>query len=89
MMEVRISEKAKKDLEAMSGILREYFLAHLEKIQEIPPRKHMKYGIPCHAEKVTKQARLIYQIDADKLFVLRCFSTHKEYESWYKIISVD
>jgi mRNA-degrading endonuclease RelE of RelBE toxin-antitoxin system len=83
-MEVRVSEKAKKDLEAMPKILRGSFIAHLEKIQEIPPRKHMKYGIPCHVEKVTKQARLIYQIDADKLFILLCFSSHKEYERWYR-----
>lgn len=80
MMEVCVSEKAKKDLEAMPKILRGSFLAHLEKIPKIPPRKHMKYGISCPVEKDANQARLIYQIDADKLFVLRCFSSHKEYE---------
>ncbi len=84
MMELLVSDKAKKELEAMPKQLYEDFLNHMEKIQEIPPRKHMKYGIPCHVEKVTKQARLIYQIDAGKLFVLHCFSSHKDYERWYR-----
>jgi len=84
MMEAFLSEKAKKQLKDMPADLRGYFIKHMEKIQEIPPRKHMKYGIPCHVEKITKTARLIYQIEEDRIYVLQCFSDHKEYEKWYR-----
>ena len=39
---------------------------HLEKMQSRPPRKHMRHGIECHVEKVTKQARIIYDIGEDQ-----------------------
>jgi hypothetical protein len=48
-----------------------------------PPRKHMKRGISCHVEKVTKQARIIYNIEGGNIYILHCFRGHKEYERWY------
>jgi mRNA-degrading endonuclease RelE of RelBE toxin-antitoxin system len=84
MMEVLLTEKARKQLVDLPSDLRDFFIKHLEKIGEIPPRKHMRYGIPCHVEKVTKQARLIYQIEEDRIYVLQCFAGHKEYERWYR-----
>jgi len=47
------------------------------------PRKRLKHGIPCHVEKVTKQARIFYDIREDRIYILHCFDTHKEYEQWY------
>jgi hypothetical protein len=44
----------------------------------------MKYGIPYHVEKVTKQARIIYDIREDMIYIIHCFGNHKEYERWYK-----
>ncbi|VVB99261.1 Uncharacterised protein [uncultured archaeon] len=44
----------------------------------------MKCGLPYLVEEVTKQARIIYQAESDKLFIFRCFANHKEYEKWYK-----
>ena len=52
-------------------------------MQEMPPRKHMKYGIPCHVEKVTKQARIVFNIEEGYIYILHCFGSHKEYERWY------
>jgi len=39
--------------------------------------------MPFNVENVTKQARIVYQIDGKKLYVLHCFKTHKECERWY------
>jgi hypothetical protein len=43
----------------------------------------MKYGIPCHVEKVTKQARIIFKIKGGDIYILHFFGSHKEYERWY------
>lgn len=59
------------------------FVSHIEKVARMPPRRHLRFGLPVYVENVTKQARLIYRIESDKLHILRCFQTHKEYEKWY------
>ena len=82
-MELVFSDSARKELESLPDELIALFLKHLEKMQETPPRKHMKYGIPCHVEKVTKQARIVYNIEGDCIQILHCFGSHKEYERWY------
>lgn len=83
-MTLIISEYADNELEKMAPEIRKRFLGHLLKIQQNPPRKHLRFGLPFNVEKVTKQARLIYQIENDDVFVLHCFKNHKEYEKWYK-----
>jgi mRNA-degrading endonuclease RelE of RelBE toxin-antitoxin system len=83
-MKANISEKAKKELEDLNADLMEAFLDHIEKLQEMPPIRHLKHGIPCHVENVTKQARMIYEINGETFQILHCFSSHKEYERWYK-----
>jgi len=64
--------------------LKSLFIKHLEKMQKASPRKHMKYGIPCHVEKVTKQARIVYDIKGKQIYILHFISNHKEYERWHK-----
>ncbi len=83
-MEILFLDSAKKELENLPREMRAAFLRHLEKIEATPPRKHLKHGIPCQVEKVTRQARIIYDIRGDQIYILHCFSTHKEYENWYK-----
>jgi hypothetical protein len=82
-MELIFSDSAKQELENLPQDMKAVFLTHLEKIHFRPPRKHMKQGIPCHVEKVTKQARIIYDISEDRTYILHCFTSHKEYEHWY------
>jgi len=50
----------------------------------MPPRRHMRFGLPFNVVNVTDQARLIYYVEVETLFVLRCFDKHKDYEKWYK-----
>ena len=83
-MELIFSDSARKEMENLEQELKSLFIKHLEKMQGAPPRKHMKYGIPCHVEKVTKQARIVYDIKGKIIYVLHCFATHKDYERWYK-----
>lgn len=83
-MELIFSEAARKELADLEQELKSQFIRHLEKMQEAPPRKHMKHGIPCHVEKVTRQARIVYNIKGAQIYILHCFATHKEYERWYK-----
>ncbi len=83
-MTVHISSRAEKELDDMDEDLRILFMKHLRKMQSMPPRRHMKHGIPYHTEEVTKQDRIIYQIQSRDIFVIHCFKNHKEYEHWYK-----
>jgi len=83
-MAVRISSKAEKELDGMADDLRLLFVKHLRKMQSMPPRRHMKHGIPHHVEEVTKQARIIYQTQNQDIYIIHCFKNHKEYERWYK-----
>jgi len=82
-MDLLISEHAEKELKNLPRDIQSLFLKHLEKMQERPPQKHMKHGILCHVETVTRQARIIYDINGDRVCILHCFATHKEYENWY------
>jgi hypothetical protein len=68
----------------MDGSIVKIFLKHFDKISEIPPRRHLRFGLPFNVEEVTKQARFTYDNENNTIIILRCFSTHKEYEKWYK-----
>lgn len=84
-MEVVFSPKAEKELEVMDRSIALMFIAHTEKLKKMPPRRHMRFGLPFNVESVTKQARMVYDIDhsGNTLTVMHCFQTHKEYERWY------
>ena len=77
-MKIIISENAEKELLALDKKLIEIFKKHIEKITQVPPRKHLKFGLPFNVESVTKQGRIIFQIEENTLYILHCFSTHKE-----------
>lgn len=83
-MELIFPDTARKEIADLEQELKSQFIRHLEKMQETPPRKHMKHGIPCHVEKVTRQARIVYNIKGTQIYILHCFATHKEYERRYK-----
>jgi hypothetical protein len=68
----------------MDPQMRRLFAEHLDKISEMPPRRHLKFGLPFNVENATEQARLVYEIEGDYLVVVQCFVTRKEYEKWYK-----
>ncbi len=87
-MDLVFSDSARKELSDMHQDMKSIFLLHLEKIQSRPPRKYMKHGIPCHVEKVTRQARIIYDIGEDRMYILHCFTTHKRVRTLVQFLQV-
>ncbi len=83
-MKILFSEKAEKELDDTDQSLRKLFIKHAEKIALMPPRRHLRFGLPFNVEEVTRQARITYSIEGDTCYILHCFKTHKEYERWYK-----
>jgi hypothetical protein len=83
-MELVFSDSAGREMEDLEQELQSLFIKHFEKMKMKSHRKHLKYGIPCHVEKVTKQARIVYHVKGDLIYVLHLFASHKEYERWYK-----
>ena len=83
-MEVKILETAEKELEKISNPLNKQFGKHIEKIASKEENRHLRHGLPYFVENVTKQARIIYYIEEENIYVMHCFATHKEYERWYK-----
>jgi hypothetical protein len=83
-MKIVFSEKAEKELDDTDQSLKRLFIKHAEKIALMPPRRHLRFGLPFNVEEVTRQARIVYNIEEDACFILHCFKTHKEYERWYK-----
>ena len=83
-MQVRLSLKAYADLDSLDWGLGEMFYSHFDKVAVMPPRRHLRHGIPFFVENVTGQARFAYRFEPDHLLIVRCFATHKEYEAWLK-----
>jgi hypothetical protein len=83
-MELIFSDSARKEIENLEQELKSIFIKHLEKMRSSPPRKHLKHGIPGHVEKVTRQARIVFDIREERIYILHCFASHKEQERWYK-----
>ncbi|MBS3060025.1 MAG: hypothetical protein J4432_00770 [DPANN group archaeon] len=82
-MEIEFSELALKQLGNMDKHLQTLFYKHAEKLQNLPPRRHMKFGMPFNVEEVTKQARMLYDIEENTMYITRCFATHKDYEKFF------
>lgn len=82
-MKIIFGKQATEDFLSFDKTLQEFFRKHIDKLSGMPPRRHLKHGLPL-VENVTKQARLVYNESDDTLYVIRCFATHKEYERWYQ-----
>ncbi|HRS42529.1 MAG TPA: hypothetical protein P5530_01470 [Candidatus Diapherotrites archaeon] len=85
MMQLLVSDKAYKDIEKFSSDLKKQIYNHFLKIsQEDISRKHLHYGLPYFVEKIGYSCRIIYDIQDNKIFIIRIFDDHKNYEKWYK-----
>lgn len=83
-MEVKFSPKSEEELDKIDNSLRRLFIKHAEKLANYSSSKHMKFGLPFNVEEVTKQARIVFEPRENRIYILHCFATHKEYEKWYK-----
>lgn len=82
-MQAVFTEKARDDLRRMDGNLVKVFFKHVEKIVILPPRRHMRFGMPFNVDEVGS-GRLVYDYKDDALIMVRCFSNRRDYEKWYK-----
>ncbi|MEW6329807.1 MAG: hypothetical protein AB1468_06890 [Candidatus Micrarchaeota archaeon] len=82
-MKVSFSEKARADFSRMDAGTRRVFYSHIEKLERVTPRKHLRFGIPFFVENVGSQGRIVLSFDESEIIVIRCFRIHKEYEKWY------
>ncbi len=78
------TEKARKDLHKMDNNLACTFIKHVDKIASLPPRRHMKHGLPFNVDDVDERGRLVYEYRGEQLYIVRCFDNHKDYEKWYR-----
>jgi len=83
-MKIIFEKQATKDFLSFDKALQEFFRKHINKLSSMPPRRHLRFGLPFHVENVTKQARFVFAEENDTLYVIRCFASHKEYERWYQ-----
>ena len=83
-MHIIISEAAKNDLERFDRQLQRFFVKHIDKLAAMPPRRHLKLGLPYFVEDVTRQARIVYKVEDETILIGRCFVTHKDYEKWLR-----
>lgn len=82
-MKSEFTDEGRQDFLALEKQLQVFFKKHIEKLLQMPPRRHLKFGVPHNVEDVTRQARMVYNIENETLFVVKCFATHNEYEKWY------
>jgi len=82
--EIVFGPRSEKELDKMDSELRLLFIMHIEKLKNFIPKKHLKYGLPYFVEKVTKQNRIVFDVENNIITIIRCFKNHKDYEKWYK-----
>ena len=82
-MDVELFPEAEEDMDGMDYSQRKVYIKHIEKISLIPAGRHLKFGLPFNVEEVG-QGRIIFQIKNDTVYIIRCFSSHKDYEKWLR-----
>ena len=82
-MKIEFKPRAEDDFLSLEKKLQGIFENHLKKLLEMSPRRHLCFGMPYYVEDVTQSARIVYDFEGDVIYVIRCFSNHKDYERWY------
>lgn len=83
-MKIAFTDQSRKDLDGMDNSSYLLFEKHIRKMMTTPPRKHLRNGLPYFVEEVGR-GRIVCLVEKnpDTLLIVRCFTTHKEYEKWY------
>jgi mRNA-degrading endonuclease RelE of RelBE toxin-antitoxin system len=79
MVKIIFSKEAISDLDRMDRHLFNRFDKHFDKIVDNPIGRHMKHGLSFQVDEVG-QGRIVYKVENNTIFVLRCFASHKDYE---------
>jgi hypothetical protein len=82
-MEIVFFKEAEKDLDNFTLDFKKQVYSHLIKIsQEELSRKHLHYGLPYFVEKIGYFGRIVYDIQENRIIVVRIFNDHKNYDRW-------
>jgi len=86
LYDVIYSDDFKKDFLKQDKLLQIIIYKKILKIsfETFISRKHLMYGQPYFVEKISESSRLVYNISENKLYIIRFFRDHKDYEKWYK-----
>ena len=83
MPKINFSDDARKEFAALDKSIKPAFAKHIIKIEANEPRKHFS-GSSCYIIEKAGQGRIVCQEKGDGLLIAHVFSTHKEYERWYR-----
>ncbi len=79
--EVILSPEAVKDLDRMCRDMFNAFNKGFDSIAVNPFSRHMKHGMPFYKKRIGG-GRIVYQVRGSKVYIARCFTSHKEYDKW-------
>ena len=83
MPRIILSPDAKIEFARLDNSDKLAFAAHFRKFETLPPRRHLRAGLPYFVEN-SGQGRIVCKIDGDTVLVYRIFRTHKEYDKWLR-----
>ncbi len=82
-MNIDFYDDSREEFLRLDNSLKIIFKKRMLKLQEeFIHQRHLRHGVPYYVEDVTKQARLVYEIENETIWIIHCFATHKEYERW-------
>jgi len=83
MPKINFSDDARREFAALDSSIKPVFAKHIVKIEANAPRKHFIGSSGYIIEKVG-QGRIVCQDKGNEILIAHVFSTHKEYEKWYR-----
>ena len=81
MVNIVFKDEAFNYLEEMDDAILEKFNKHFSKLSRIPSGRHLTHGLN-HSVDNVGQGRIIYTVEKDTIYIIRCFLNHKDYEKW-------
>jgi hypothetical protein len=86
-LDINLSDDAEKELDKMDGSVKTIFLKRIREIAINPPQStrylHLIDGVYC-VDEIGNEKRLPYIIKDGVLYVPHCFSSHQDYDKWWK-----
>jgi len=83
MRKIIFSPAADKEFAGLDGSVKLIFAKHIKKLEIHLPQHYLQSGERYAIEEIG-QGRIVCQVNGDAITLLHMFTTHKEYEKWYR-----
>ncbi len=84
-MKVELLDEAKNDLHEMDNSVYILFKSHLRTLMNTPYQRHLEHGLDFYIKDIKqKKYKIVYTIEDETVYVLRCFDDHKKYDKWLR-----